>query len=86
MVEPVRGMPAEKVEPSSLLKGRWVCRGVGANDDRKGWPRTLLETCAVSPIDFGSQTIFRRGKTHGFVPPPHDGFTFSRAIVKFPKS
>ncbi len=47
----------------------------------------------LSPIAFGSQTISRaaprrlgRGKTHGFVPPPHGGFTFSCAIVGFPKN
>jgi hypothetical protein len=27
-----------------------------------------------------------RGEIHGFVPPPYSGFTFSYAIVKFPKS
>ena len=49
-----------------------------------------------SPIAFGSQTIFHvappkpwtwaRGEIHSFVPPPYDGFTFSCAIVKFPKN
>jgi hypothetical protein len=49
-----------------------------------------------SPIAFGSQTIFyvappklwtrARGEIHSFVPPPYDRFTFSCAIVKFPKN
>jgi hypothetical protein len=49
-----------------------------------------------SPIAFGSQTICHvappnlwtraRGEIHSFVPPPYDGFTFSCAIVKFPKN